>query len=199
MLTQRAVSVSFAIPFAYSSGVEGLWSEYHLSKNYQTHVEMFPEPALQHSTAQPNMVQMTPVPPVPNIPQNLSRWLSSMDRLARAIDRLHEIAARSGSANGPQLFKKVDILRKAFEKQQGLGDQFLRLTEEYTTRYQWDISAEIQQQRSFQETLGAQEKLAKELYSLAVDLQRSFQNGIVNAVKNLQKISKVTFCRKDQY
>lgn len=160
---------------------------------------MFPEPVLPRSISKPDQNQTTSLPPVPNISWSLSHWLECMNILAGMIDRLQEIAATSGSENGPQLLEKVDSLRKDFERQQGHGNQFLQLTEEYTMRYQRDISAEIQQQGSLQETLGAQEKMAKELYGLAVNLQKSFQTGIVDLIKKFRETSRVTFYhQKDQ-
>jgi hypothetical protein len=116
-----------------------------------------------------------------------------MDKLSNKIDRLQELAATSSSENKLQLLGKVVTLRKAYKKQQELGDEFLRLIEEYATRYLYDISAEIQHQDSFLETLKEREQMAKKLHGMAVEMQSSFRVGIEGTMKKFRETGRAAF------
>jgi hypothetical protein len=116
-----------------------------------------------------------------------------MDKLSNKIDRLQELAATSSSENKLQLLGKVVTLRKAYKKQQELGDEFLRLIEEYATRYLYDISAEIQHQDSFLETLKERGQMAKKLHGMAVEMQSSFRVGIEGTMKKFRETGRAAF------
>lgn len=115
-----------------------------------------------------------------------------MDKLSHLIDRLQELASASRLDHRRQLYEQVAALRAAFERQQKHYFEFLRLTEEYASRYLLDISAEIERQSSFLDMLGKQLDMAKTLYSQAVDLRKSYESETVDALKSVRQTGEAT-------
>jgi predicted RNase H-like nuclease (RuvC/YqgF family) len=123
----------------------------------------------------------------------LSCWLKNMKKLSSLIDRLQELASAAPSDLRPQLHKQVAMLRSSFKKQQERCVEFLRLTEEYADRYLRDISAEIEQQRSFLDMLEKRLDMAKTLHGQAMDLRKAYESGTVDAMKVVRKAGKRIF------
>jgi len=117
----------------------------------------------------------------------LSSWLKNMNRFSDLIDHLQELASAAPSDHRPQLHKQVAKLRASFKRQQEHCLDFLRLSEEYASRYLLDISAEIQEQSSFLEMLEKRLQMAKTLYGQAVHLRKSYESGTMDAMKNICK------------
>ncbi|KAI9457136.1 hypothetical protein F5148DRAFT_1223008 [Russula earlei] len=130
----------------------------------------------------------TPTPPVGGpdmLHPTLSTWLKNMNKLSDLIDRLEELASAAHSDHKPQLQGQVAKLRATFKRQQERCVEFLRLSEEYANQYLLDISDEIQQQSSFLDMLEKRLDMAKTLRGQAVHLQKSYESGTVNVMKNV--------------
>ncbi|KAI9450415.1 hypothetical protein F5148DRAFT_1290819 [Russula earlei] len=144
--------------------------------NYPTNPA--PAPAPVHTTTppvgRPEMLHPT-----------LSTWLKNMNKLSDLIDRLEDLASGAHSDHKPQLQGQVAKLRATFKRQQERCVEFLRLSEEYANQYLLDISDEIQQQSSFLDMLEKRLDMAKTLRGQAVHLQKSYESGTVNVMKNV--------------
>lgn len=115
-----------------------------------------------------------------------------MDKLSHLIDRLEELASGSRLEHRRQLYEQVTSLRAAFERQQKHYFDFLRLTEEYASRYLLDISAEIERQSSFLDMLEKRLDMAKTLYSQAADLRKSYESETVDVMKSVRQRGEAT-------
>ncbi|KAH9992234.1 hypothetical protein BJV74DRAFT_835049 [Russula compacta] len=115
----------------------------------------------------------------------LSSWLKDMNELSGLIDRLQELASSAPPKYWSQLPRQVATLRTTFKNQQERCNMFLELSEECATRYLLDISAEIQQQRSFLDMLEKRLDMAKTLHRHAIDLRRSCESGTVNTIRDV--------------
>jgi len=116
-----------------------------------------------------------------------------MNKLSDLVDRLQELASAAPMDHMPRLHRQVATLRATFKRRQQRCIEFLRLTEEYANRYLLDISAEIQQQRSFLDMLEKRLDMARTLYNQAVDLRRSYELGTASAMKNARAIGEAAF------
>ena len=134
-------------------------------------------------------------PPMPpeRLHPTLSSWLNNMNKLSDLIGRLQELTSAAPVAHRPRLHRQVATLRASFKRQQEHCIEFLRLTEEYATRYLLDISAEIQQQSSFLDMLKKRLDMARALYDQAVDLRKSYESGTANAMKNARDTGEAAF------
>ncbi|KAI0261183.1 hypothetical protein BC834DRAFT_897608, partial [Gloeopeniophorella convolvens] len=121
-----------------------------------------------------------------HLDSTLSSWLRNMARLSRLIDRLHDLASSAQPQYRRQLGEQVDALRASFDTQQKRYTDFLKLTEEYASRYLLDISATILQQSSFLDALEERLDMAKELRGQAVALRTAYEGGTVKAVKDIR-------------
>ena len=136
-----------------------------------------------------------PNPPRPpeSLHPTLSSWLKNMNKLSDLIDRLRGLASAASAAHRPRLYRQVDTLRATFKRQQERCIEFLRLTDEYAHRYLLDISAEIQQQRSFLDMLEKRLDMAKTLYERAVDLRKSYESGTASVMKHARDTGEDAF------
>ncbi|KAI0293250.1 hypothetical protein BC826DRAFT_391213 [Russula brevipes] len=117
----------------------------------------------------------------------LSSWLKDMNKLSRLIIRLQELASAAPFNHRLQLTRQVGELQAVFKRQQDRCVEFLQLSEAYAYRYLLDISAEIRRQSSFLEMLEKRVDMTKTLRDKAVDLQRSYESGTMDAMKNVYK------------
>jgi len=136
--------------------------------------------------------QNPPRPPE-SLHPTLSSWLKNMNKLSDLIDRLRGLASAASAAHRPRLYRQVATLRATFKRQQERCIEFLRLTNEYAHRYLLDISAEIQQQRSFLDMLEKRLDMAKTLHEQAVDLRKSYELGTASVMKNARDTGEGTF------
>jgi hypothetical protein len=121
-----------------------------------------------------------------------------MNKLSSLIDRLHELAASAPAEYRSRLSNQVAALRAMSKKQKEHFTEFLQLSEEYANRYLDDISAEIQQQRSFLDKLEGRLEAAKKLRVEAVDLQMRYESGTVDTIKDLRATGKAASCLQRQ-
>ena len=136
---------------------------------------------------------LNPPTPPERLHPTLSSWLKNMNKLSDIIERLQELTSVAPVAHRSRLHRQVATLRASFKKQQEHCIEFLRLTEEYATRYLLDISAEIQQQSSFLDMLKKRLDMARKLYDQAVDLRKSYETGTANAMKNARDTGETAF------
>ena len=117
-----------------------------------------------------------------------------MNKLSSLIDRLHELAVSAPAEYRSRLSNQVAALRAMSKKQKEHFTEFLQLSEEYANRYLDDISAEIQQQRSFLDKLEGRLEAAKKLRVEAVDLKMRYESGTVDTMKDLRATGKAVSC-----
>ena len=120
----------------------------------------------------------------------LSSWLKNMNEFSGLIDRLQELGSSSPAKYRSQLSRQVATLCATFKKQQERYIEILELSEEYATRYLFDISTEIQQQSLLLDMLGKRLDMAKTLHGHAIYLRRSRESGIVNTMKDVSATGK---------
>ena len=125
----------------------------------------------------------------------LSSCLENMNELSGPIDRLQELLFSSPENHRSQ---QVAMLRATFKKQQEHCIEILELSEEYATRYLFDISAEIQQQSMFLDMLGKRLDMAKTLRGYAIDLRRSHESATVNTMRDVGATGKAASCRSQR-
>ena len=125
-------------------------------------------------------------PPSDKLHPTLSSWLKNIKKLDDLINRLQGLASFSPAEHRSQLLHKVAALRAKFRRQQGRFIEFLQLSEEYANKYLFDISAEIQHQRTVLDNLDERLKAAKKLHKEAVDLQMLYESRTVATMKDLR-------------
>ena len=121
-----------------------------------------------------------------------------MNKLSSLIDRLHELAVSAPAEYRSRLSNQVAALSAMSKKQKEHFTEFLQLSKEYANRYLDDISAEIQQQRSFLDKLEGRLEAAKKLRVEAVDLKMRYESGTVDTMKDLRATGKAASCLRRQ-
>jgi hypothetical protein len=124
----------------------------------------------------------------------LSSWLKNLNKLSGRLDRLEELASFAHADYRTQLSRHVAALRARFKKQKERCIGFLKLSEEHADKYLLDISAEIRQQSSFLDMLEKRLDMAKTLHRQVVDLQKSYESGIVANTKDVRATGKASPC-----
>lgn len=125
-------------------------------------------------------------PPASTSERTLSSWLENMDKLDSLTSRLQKLASSAPPEHRAQLLNKVQALRATFKRQQERFIEFLQLSEEYANKYLFNISTEIQQQRTVLDNLGKRLEAANKLHEEAVDLQTFYESETVATMKHLR-------------
>jgi acyl carrier protein phosphodiesterase len=126
--------------------------------------------------------------------RTLSSWLENMDKLDSLTSRLQKLASSAPPEHRAQLLNKVQALRATFKRQQERFIEFLQLSEEYANKYLFNISTEIQQQRTVLDNLGKRLEAANKLHEEAVDLQTFYESETVATMKDLRTTGKAVPC-----
>ncbi|KAI0261182.1 hypothetical protein BC834DRAFT_897604 [Gloeopeniophorella convolvens] len=143
-------------------------------------------PSKAPSTSYPDSLQRTSKKVPKHLDSTLSSWLRNMARLSLLIDRLHDLASNAQPHHRRQLDEQVDALRASFDTQQKRYTEFLKLTEEYASRYLDDISGAIEQQRAFLDVLEERLDKATELRGKVVTLRTAYESRMVKAVMEIR-------------
>ncbi|KAH9965517.1 hypothetical protein BC827DRAFT_863525 [Russula dissimulans] len=165
----------------------GLPMQSHLdaSNNALRRDRMSPTPTQGHIPLSSSVPLHIKAPP-DKLHPTLSSWIKNMNKLSDLIDRLQELASSAPESHRPQLSRQVVTLRETFKRQQERCIEFLQLNEEYASKYLLDISGEIQQQRSFLETLEKRLDMAIMMRGQAVALRKSHESGTVASMKDVR-------------